>query len=892
MTTDDIRRTYLEFFEARDHRRLPSASLVPASFDPSVLLTTAGMHPLMPWFLGQETPPHHRLTSCQKCFRTPDIEEVGSTTRHLTFFEMLGNFSMGDYFKQGAAEFAWELSTTAFGFRPEDIWITVFAGDEELGLGPDEEAIDAWLGIGVPRERIVECGRSENFWQAGTAGPCGPCSELYFDRGLEWGTEDDLPGEENERFLEYWNLVFMQYKQGPPNHLTPLPRQNIDTGLGLNRMAALQQGVDSVFDTDEFTPLIELAEELSDGRRYGTDPKVDRAMRIVADHTRGMTFLVADGVVPSNEDRGYVLRRIMRRAVQQGRSLGFEPGFLPKFAARVTELMGSHYPELSEHREAIDRWLRAEEEGFGRTLEQGMRMLSDIVARAQEQEAEGIAAEDAFRLHDTFGFPIDLTLELAADAGLGVDEAGFERYMDEQRARSRAPREHASGGGDLRERAQALAGEAGWVTEFTGYGALARETSVGVVAAADGQALVKLEESPFYAAGGGQVSDSGFLECVGPGGEAAAPCRARVEQVLRLGDDQVLAVVPEQGELAPGARVRAQVDPAARHATQCNHTATHLLHAALRARLGPHVRQAGSYVGPDKLRFDFTHGQALTAEDRRAVEDEVNAKIAEAAPVRAITTTLDEAKALGAMALFGEKYGDVVRMVEVGDGSFSRELCGGTHVRTTAEIGVFRLLAETSSAANVRRIEALTGPAAVALLRSHDRIAEEAAAKLRTQPERLAEAVDLLQGKRKELEKKLKGGTNGGPAPADASAQADRLAAAAEDIAGARAVVAQVQADSMEALLALLDRVKGKAGEAAVLLGAAAEGRVFLAASVHPSLVERGVRAGEIVKGAATVAGGGGGGRDTLARAGGRDPEKLPEAIATARAAIQEALGA
>src|SRR4051794_35431920 len=345
MSSDEIRRTFLEFFQARDHRRIPSGSLIPAEYDPSVLLTTAGMHPLMPWFLGRETPPHHRLTSCQKCFRTPDIEEVGSTTRHLTFFEMLGNFSMGDYFKQGAVEFAWELSLEGFGFRAEDVWITVFAGDEELGLGPDQEAIDAWLAVGIPRERIVELPRSENFWQAGPLGPCGPCSELYYDRGIEHGAADDLPGGDNDRFLEYWNLVFMQYLQDPVNTLTPLPKQNIDTGLGLNRVAMLLQDVPSVFETDQFRPLVELGQELS-GRRYGESFAVDRALRILSDHARGMTFLIADGVVPSNEDRGYVLRRIMRRAIQQGRSLGMEVGFLPRFSALVVELMGAAYPEL------------------------------------------------------------------------------------------------------------------------------------------------------------------------------------------------------------------------------------------------------------------------------------------------------------------------------------------------------------------------------------------------------------------------------------------------------------------------------------------------------------------------------------------------------------------
>jgi alanyl-tRNA synthetase len=879
MTSDEIRETFLSFFEERDHRRLPSGSLVPAQYDPSVLLTTAGMQPLKPYFLGRESPPHNRLTTCQKCFRTVDIEEVGRTTRHLTFFEMLGNFSLGDYFKQGAAELAWELSLDGFGFPADDIWVTVFGGDAELGLGADEEAIAAWLAIGVPRERIVECPRAENFWQAGPTGPCGPCSELYLDRGLRWGSPDDLPGGDNERFLEYWNLVFMQYDQDPVNALTPLPAQNIDTGLGLNRMAVIQQGVDSVFDTDQFAPLIELGGELS-GRRYGADERTDRSLKILADHTRGTTFLIADGVVPSNEDRGYVLRRVMRRAIQHGRSLGLEPGFLARYAERVIELMGDSYPELREQRDAIFEWTQSEEESFGRTLEQGLRLLEGIIERARDAGDEGIPAAEAFRLHDTYGFPIDLTLELATEAGLGVDEQGFEALMEDQRGRARAAAAGGGGRDALRERAEALAESAGFATEFTGYAAIEQETAVGAVARADGRILVKLLESPFYAAGGGQVSDAGFVEC------AAGDCRARVEEVFRLGEDQVVAVAPERGELEPGEKVRARVDGAARHATECNHTATHLLHAALRARLGAHVRQAGSYVGPDKLRFDFTHGQALSAQERADVEDEVNRRILDAAPVRALTTTLAEARRLGAMALFGEKYGDVVRMVEVGDGSFSRELCGGTHVRCTAEVGVFKLLSEGSSAANVRRIEAVTGPVAVALLRERDRAAESAAALLRTTPEHLAGTLAQREAQRRELEQRLQGG-----ADTAGRADLDALAGQADEVGGARVLTAAVDAAGPDALLALSDRLKGRLGVAAIVLGAAADGRVHLVASVAPELVARGVKAGDVVKIAAGVVGGGGGGRDTMARAGGRDPAKLADAIAAARDAIARALG-
>ena len=877
MTSDEIRETFLAFFAERDHKRHPGASLIPASFDPSVLLTTAGMHPLMPYFLGHEKPPHHRLTTCQKCFRTPDIDEVGSTTRHLTFFEMLGNFSFGDYFKQGAAEFAWELSLNGFGFEPDRIWATVFEGDDELGLGPDEEAIDVWLSIGVPRERIVLLPRSENFWQAGSIGPCGPCSELYYDRGPEWGTDEDLPGGDNERYLEYWNLVFMQYLQDPENQLTPLPKQNIDTGLGLNRMALIQQGTDSIFETDQFAPLIALGEELS-GRRYGAGDEVtDRALRILADHTRGMSFLVADGVVPSNEDRGYVLRRVMRRAIVQGRRIGIEAGFLPRFAGVVRELMAPAYPELHEQAQTVDMWLAREEEAFGQTLEQGTRMLDELIVRAKEEGAEGIGAEDAFRLHATYGFPFDLTLELAAEQGVGVDAQGFEREMDQHRERARG--EQRTSKDDVRDRALALAGRAG-ATEFTGYATLEQPTQVAGVERSDGLLLAKLVESPFYATGGGQIADVGVVECAeaGTAGEAGGRCRARVVDVVRIGEDQALVLEPETGELREGERVVARVERDTRLATQANHTATHLLHAALRERLGTHVRQAGSYVGPDKLRFDFTHGAPLSDEDRAWVEDRVNEQVLANHPVRALSTTLDEARSLGAMALFGEKYGDVVRMVEVGDGSWSRELCGGTHVRTTGEIGVFKLTAETSSAANVRRIEAVTGREAVGLLRRHDRELEKAAGLLRTSPDGLADVVAKREAERRELEKAARAG---------ASAEVE---AEPTEIAGVQAVFARVEADA-KALPDLADRLRGQLGDpAVVVLGSPGDGKVSLLVSATPGAVERGVKAGAIVKAAAAVVGGGGGGRDTMAQAGGRDPSKLEAALDTARAEVERAL--
>ena len=880
MTSDDIRSAFLEYFESQDHLRLPSASLVPAEHDPSALFTVAGMHPLKPYFQGVEPPPHPRVTTCQKTFRTPDIEIIGTTTRHLTFFEMLGNFSFGDYFKREAARFAWTLSTEGFGFTPDDIWITVFAGDQELGLGPDQEAIDAWLEIGIPRERIVECPRSENFWQAGATGPCGPCSELYLDRGVDHGKPDDLPGEDNERFMEYWNLVFMELDQNPVNVLTPLPAKNIDTGLGLNRLACILQNKATVFETDQFAPLIALGEELS-GRRYDEDFPTDRALRVLADHGRAMTFLLGDGVVPSNEDRGYVLRRIMRRAIQHGRSLGLETGFLQRYADVVTELMGSQYPELHQQRDTIRRWMGSEEESFGRTLEQGLKRLDDLIAQARDEDAEGIAAADAFLLHDTYGFPIDLTLEIVAEHGLGVDEAGFESLMEDQRTRAREGSRGDRGGDGMREKAAALSGSAGFATEFVGYETTDAETTIGAARSDNGDVLVKLVESPFYATGGGQIADTGVLECDG------GSCRATVTDVIRLGTDQVVRLKPEHGTFEPGERVHAHVDRAARHATACNHTATHLLHASLRRRLGTHVHQAGSYVGPDKLRFDFTHGSSLSAEELRQVEDDVNGWIVQSLPVRALSTSLTEAKRLGAMALFNEKYGDIVRMVEVGDGSFSRELCGGTHVHTTAEIGLFRIVTETSSAANVRRIEAISGPEAIAFVRERDRELGQVAEQLRVPAGRVVDSVSKLSERVSELERAARRGGSG-----NGAVDVDKLVASATQTSGASILTAAVEVADGQALLELADRLKGRLGDAAIVLGRAGEDRVDLVASVAPALVARGVRAGEIIKVAAAEVGGGGGGRDTMARAGGKDPAQLPAAIDAARTAIEAALNA
>jgi alanyl-tRNA synthetase len=635
-------------------------------------------------------------------------------------------------------------------------------------------------------------------------------------------------------------------------------------------MAVIQQGVDTVFETDTFAPLMDLGRELA-----AVDPD-ERALRILADHSRAMTFLVADGVVPSNEARGYILRRIMRRAILQGNRVEMAPGFMAVFAEKVMQIMGAAYPELDRERDAILLWARSEEEGFGRTLEQGTKLLDDVVERSDG----AISGEDAFRLHDTFGFPVDLTRELAAERGLEVDYEGFAALMDAQRARARASGRSSARAGEKPELSEAMAPLNDFSTEFTGYETLEQHTTLSPVVAgfAGGVQMVKLAESPFYATGGGQVADAGVIE------SEVGEARARVVDVRRDGDGQTLTIEPVAGELAPGERVVARVDRAARIATQANHTATHLLHAALRETLGTHVRQAGSYVGPDKLRFDFSHGEKISREDLQTIEDRVNEWVLRNDPVRPITTTLDEARALGAMALFGEKYGDVVRMVQIGDGEYSRELCGGTHVRCTAEIGVFKLVSESSSAANVRRIEAITGPAAVAELRATDASARAAAAQLKAGVAELPEAVQALRERVKQAAK----ATSNGAATIDA----DALAAAATQIAGADVVASVVSGvASAKDLPDLADRIKGKlSDESATVLGTVVDGRVHLVAAVTPALVARGVKAGAIVKAAAQVAGGGGGGRDTMAQAGGKDPAALPDAIAAARAAIEAAL--
>jgi alanyl-tRNA synthetase len=865
-TSDEIRRAFTDFFVERGHLAVPSASLVPSALDQSVLLTTAGMQPFKPFFLGQATPPGQRLTSVQRCFRAVDIDVVGSTERHMTFFQMMGNFSFGDYFKPGAVEMAWELSTGAFGLDPERIWATVYEGDDQLGA--DEVARQLWLGQGVPASRIVELGE-DNFWKAGPTGPCGPCSELYYDRGAEHGCggDDCKPGCDCDRFLEFWNLVFMEFDRGDDGALTPLPAQNIDTGSGLERVAMLLQDAGSIYETDQTTHVISALERLS-GKRYADGGDAVRSFRVLCDHGRGMAAIATDGVTPSNEGRGYVLRRILRRAVLHGSRLGLETPFLGSLHDVVIESLADGYPELAEHRDDVRRLIEAEEERFSQTLATGSRRLDELMSQAREQGASGLHAGDVFELHDTHGFPVELTAEIAREAGLGIDLEGFEQHMGAQRERARTAARRGDRVDDERIARFTRSAER---SQFVGYDELEAETTVlAVEPVSEGLTLVKLARSPFYPEGGGQVSDAGEI--------AAHAVRGQVESVYRLDGDQALLVKLE-GELRPGDTVHARVAAERRRPTMANHTGTHLLQRALRNQLGEHVRQAGSAVRPEGLRFDFTHPAPLTPEELRAVEDEVNRVVLEDHPLHIFETTQDEARALGATMLFGEKYGEIVRVVDIE--GYSKELCGGTHTRSTAAVGPFTIVRESSVGQGVRRIEAITGPEALGALRRAERTVREASAALRTAPEKLPEAVATLSERVRELEKAAKaggGGANGGGPDLAA------LSAGAAEHGRLKVLVVEAPEGTLgDALLELADRLRGSLGPSAVVLGVRDGERVQLVATMTPEAVEDGLDASAVIKAIGPIVGGGGGGRPAMARAGGKDASRLDEALDAAR---------
>ena len=872
MDSDRVRQFFLEFFEARGHRRAEPASLVPAG-DPSVLFTTAGMQQFKPYYLGTGTPPATRLTTCQRCFRTSDIENVGHTARHLTFFEMLGNFSFGDYFKEEAIAWSLEFSDE-LGIDRDRVWISIFGGDDEVPA--DDEATAMWREHGFPPERIVPLSRADNFWgPAGPTGPCGPCSELYYDMGPDTGcrTAECAPGCDCDRFMEYWNLVFVQYSMAEDGGLSPLPSPSIDTGMGLERIAAVTQGALTVFESDAFRPLIEAGERLS-GVSYESSPAARRALRTIAEHARGAAFLVMDGILPGNEGRDYVLRRIIRRAVQQGVAIGIEEPFLASLCDLVIDRMGDAYPELAARRDAVRTVTDDEEARFRRTLDTGMGILDEALRRARDAGTE-LPAEVAFELHDTYGFPFDLTREIAQESEMSVDEERFEHLMAAQRERARQAQrggEWGEGPGDIdtfqRDTAEI-------VSDFVGYEKLEVFTVIRALRTLDdGRILLKLAESPFYAESGGQIADEGWIHT--DAGKLA------VTGVVKFDDDQVIVARLEEGEAAIGDRAKAMVNSVRRHQTASNHTATHLLHNALRLLVDDAIRQAGSAVRPDKLRFDFTTRRAPTDDELRQVEELVNRRIVEDHPVRAFETTKDYAAELGALAFFEDKYGETVRVLEVDD--FSRELCGGTHVSSTAAIGLFKITASQSVGANTRRIEAVTSAKAIEYYRGLEETLAAAADELRTDPDRVPAAARKLGEQVTELKEALRSGAG------DGGGLVDELVGAAEEVEGAQLVAARVDGLSGDDMLQLCDTLRERLGEAAVVLAAAKDDRVAVTVALSDGLVGRGLHAQDVLRAVTEPLGGKGGGRPTLARGGGGNVGAVDDALAAGRERLRAEL--
>ncbi len=878
MTGNELRERYLNFFAGKGHTIVPSSSLVPLH-DPTLLFTNAGMVQFKDVFLGLDRHPYRRATTAQKCVRAGgkhnDLDTVGRTARHHTFFEMMGNFSFGDYFKRDAIAYAWEFLTRVLELPPQRLWITVYQDDDE--------AWQLWQEVaGVPAGRIVRMGEKDNFWAMGDTGPCGPCSEIIYDRGPEHACRAGpcaLGACDCDRWLEIWNLVFMQYERDSDGNLTPLPRPSIDTGMGLERVASILQGVASNFDTDLIQPLIAAMTAIS-GRAY------DRGQggfpfRVIADHARACTFLIADGVLPGNEGRSYVLRRILRRAARFGRALGVEEPFLYRLVAIVAGIMGAAYPEVAAKQEDIARVIRQEEERFHETLNDGMRVLNGILARAGREGRDTISGQEAFTLYDTYGFPVDLTEEIAGEQGFKIDHAGFEEAMAAQRERARAARE------DVKAFAFALA-FAGNLddlggTAFTGYERLedtgrvmalilGEERVAAFKTGAAGYAI--FDRTPCYPEGGGQVGDQGDIEWSGG--------RARVQDTRRLPDGRIIHQVQvTAGTLAAGQEVRVSVDGERRLAAARNHTATHLLHRALKNVLGEHVNQAGSLVTAERLRFDFTHFAPLTAEELQAIEKEVNRRILADLPVTTLETSLQEAKAMGATALFGEKYGDRVRVVKID--TYSMELCGGTHLHSTSAAGLFRLTAESSIGAGLRRVEAVTGAAALELASREYQELASAAALLKVPPLQVSGRVQQLLDKAREMEKEIFQLRN-----QLAVYSVDELLDQVQAIAGVPVLQARVNSADAETLRGLADRVRDKLGSGVVVLGSQDNGRVNFVAMVSKDLVQRGVHAGNLLREVARIAAGGGGGRADMAQAGGKDPSKLDQALAYSLKVVAE----
>ena len=870
---NELRRMFLDFFESKGHLKMKSFSLVPHN-DKSLLLINSGMAPLKPYFTGAEIPPRRRVTTCQKCIRTGDIENVGKTARHGTFFEMLGNFSFGDYFKREAIHWSWEFLTEVVGLDPDRLYPSVYLDDDE--------AFDIWnKEIGIPADRIYRFGKEDNFWEHG-AGPCGPCSEIYYDRGEKYGCGKPgcTVGCDCDRYMEIWNNVFTQFENDGNNHYTELKQKNIDTGMGLERLASVVQDVDSIFDVDTVRALRDKVCEFA-RCAYHEDENKDVSIRLITDHIRSATFMISDGIMPTNEGRGYVLRRLIRRAARHGRLLGIDGKFLSRLSETVIEGSEDGYPELEERREFIFKVLSQEEDKFNKTIDQGLSILADLEKKMQETGEKTLSGADAFRLYDTYGFPLDLTKEILEEKDYGVDEEGFRACMEEQRVKAREAREVTNYMGADATVYDEI--DPSVTTEFVGYDHLEYSSEVTVLtteneiveALTDGQAgTVFVKETPFYATMGGQVGDKGVITVDG--------AEFVVEDTIKLLGGKVGHVGHmTKGMIRVGDQVTLHVDEAERSATCKNHSATHLLQKALKTVLGNHVEQKGSLVTPDRLRFDFTHFQPMTAEEIAQAEELVNKEISAALPVTTQVMSLEEAKKSGAMALFDEKYSENVRVVSMGD--FSRELCGGTHVANTGVITAFKIVSESGIAAGVRRIEALTGEGVFAYYREQEAVLAEAAKLLKASPASVPEKIGHLLAEVKALQSENESLKS--KAAKDALGDVmDQI----KEVKGVKVLAARVDGVDMNGLRDLGDQLKEKLGEGVVVLASAADGKVSLMATATDGAMKAGAHAGNLIKAIAVCVGGGGGGRPNMAQAGGKNPAGIDEALAKVTEVLED----
>lgn len=872
---NEIREKFLAFFESKGHLRLKSFPLVPIN-DKSLLLINSGMAPMKPYFTGDEIPPRKRVTTCQKCIRTPDIENVGKTARHGTFFEMLGNFSFGDYFKKEAIPWAWEFCTEVMEMDPEKIYVSIYLDDDE--------AHDIWHDeIGVPEERIVRLGKEDNFWEHGL-GPCGPCSELYYDRGEEYGcgSPDCAPGCECDRYVEFWNLVFTQFDKDEEGNYNPLANPNIDTGMGLERLATIMQGVDNIFEIDTIGHILNYICKKA-GVKYGENAQDDVSIRVITDHVRSVTFMIADGVMPGNEGRGYVLRRLLRRAARHGKLLGMQELFLYDVAKEVVRVSADAYPELAEKQDYIQKLIRIEEERFKETIDQGLSLLEKELDSLIAQEEKVFPGQGAFKLYDTYGFPYDLTKEIVEERGLTLIASEFEEAMQEQRERARKARAESDLAVWADDPFNPLGPDA--LVEFVGYenleatgkiiGLISGEELVSEVHAGE-DVLVLLDKTSFYAESGGQVGDKGQIVSGDRVIEVTDCKKGSLSRHIHYG--KVVS-----GTFKMGEEVTTKVNRELRAATQRNHTSTHLLQKALKQVLGDHVEQAGSFVSPDRLRFDFNHFQPMTHKEKRQVEEIVNKAILEAMDVAIFETSIDDARSMGAMALFGEKYGEVVRVVKVGD--FSIELCGGCHITNSAQVGMFKILSETGVAAGIRRIEAATGMNAVHHVEQMDDTLLETAEALKTNPDHLLEKVTELAEQSKHKEKvinELKHKFAGN--------MVMDIHQKVTVIDGVQTTIAEVEDVDMEELRNISDMLKDRMGSGIVLLGTRGKEKVNFIATATKDILDKGFHAGKLIKEVAQIAGGGGGGRPDMAQAGGKKPEKLGEALEKAKEIIKNQL--